>query len=211
MSGRPVLYFDVGSPFAWLTAERAADVLGVAPVFQPVLLGGLFKLTGRSSWAVGDPARREAGVLDIEQRAQAYGLPAMRWPPHWPGDYLTAMRVATWAQGHGAAEAYALAAMRRGFTQGRDLSLPGEVRAAAADAGFDGDTALEAAADPGVKLALREATQAAFDRGVFGVPTVAVDGELFWGDDRLEEVPKALARAREGEQAAHRSPTEPAP
>jgi 2-hydroxychromene-2-carboxylate isomerase len=187
MTERPVLYFDVGSPFAWLAAERAAAVLGVSPVFQPVLLGGLFKLAGRSSWAVGDPARREAGILDIEGRAQAYGLASIRWPPRWPGDYLTAMRVAVWAQGHGAAEAYAMAAMRRGFTHGRDLSLPEEVREAAAEAGLDGDAALEAAADPGVKLALREATQAAYDRGVFGVPTLAVGDELFWGDDRLEE------------------------
>jgi 2-hydroxychromene-2-carboxylate isomerase len=193
MNHRPVLYFDVGSPFAWLAAERAADVLGVAPVFQPVLLGGLFKLAGRSSWAVGDPARRVAGVLDIEQRAQSYGLPAMRWPPRWPGDYLTAQRVAVWAQGHGAAREYARAAMRRAFTRGRDLSLPEEVRAAAQDAGFDGDEALAAAADPGVKLALREATQAAYDRGVFGVPTIAIGEELFWGDDRLEE---AATRAR---------------
>jgi 2-hydroxychromene-2-carboxylate isomerase len=193
MSHRPVLYFDVGSPFAWLAAERAEDVLGVAPVFQPVLLGGLFKLAGRSSWALGDPARRVAGVLDIEQRAQLYGLPALRWPRRWPGDYLTAMRVAVWAQGHGAAEAYALAAMRRAFTQGCDLSLPGEARAAAADAGLDADAALAAAASPGVKLALREATQAAYDRGVLGVPTVAVGEELFWGDDRLEE---AVTRAR---------------
>ena len=193
MSTRPVLYFDVGSPFAWLAAERAAGVLGVSPVFQPVLLGGLFKLAGRSSWAVGDPARREAGILDIEGRAQVYGLPAIRWPPRWPGDYLTAMRVAVWAQGHGAAEAYAIAAMRRGFTQGRDLSLPEEVREAASDAGLDGDAALEAAGDPGVKLALREATQAAYDRGVFGVPTIAVGDELFWGDDRLDD---AARRAR---------------
>jgi 2-hydroxychromene-2-carboxylate isomerase len=203
MSHRPVLYFDVGSPFAWLAAERAADVLGVAPVFQPVLLGGLFKLAGRSSWAVGDPARREAGVLDIEQRAQLYGLPAVRWPPRWPGDYLTAQRVAVWAQGHGAAEAFALAAMRRAFTRGCDLSEPDEVRAAAQDAGFDGGEALAAAADPGVKLALREATQAAFDRGVFGVPTVAVGEELFWGDDRLEEA-SAATRGRP-------APREPGP
>jgi 2-hydroxychromene-2-carboxylate isomerase len=93
----------------------------------------------------------------------------------------------------GAAERYALAAMRRAFVRGRDLSEPDEVRAAAEDAGFDGDEALAAAADPGVKLALREATQAAYDRGVFGVPTVAVGDELFWGDDRLE---LAATRAR---------------
>jgi 2-hydroxychromene-2-carboxylate isomerase len=207
---RPVLYFDVGSPFAWLAAERARDVLGAAPVFQPVLLGGLYKLAGSSSWAVGDPGRRAAGVLDIEQRAQLYGLPAIRWPRPWPGDYLTAMRVAVWAQAHGAVEAYAMAAMRRAFTGGCDLSLADEVRAAAIDAGLDGDAALEAASEPGVKLALREATQAAFDRGVRGVPTVAVGEELFWGDDRLEEAKRARTSATARAPSARRgSPASP--
>jgi 2-hydroxychromene-2-carboxylate isomerase len=111
------------------------------------------------------------------------------------------MRVAVWAQGHGAAEVYAMAAMRRAFCGGCDLSLPEEVRTAAVAAGLDGDAALAAAQDPGVKLALREATQAAYDRGVFGVPTISVGSELFWGDDRLEE---AAMRARP-------AATEPAP
>ena len=77
--------------------ERAERVLGAAPELRPVLLGGLFKLAGRASWGVGDPALREAGMLEVESRAMAYDLPAIRWPKPWPGDYLTAMRVATWA------------------------------------------------------------------------------------------------------------------
>jgi 2-hydroxychromene-2-carboxylate isomerase len=95
------------------------------------------------------------------------------------------MRAATWAQSQGAAKAFALAATRRAFVEGRDLSLTDEVLAALAAAGLDADPG--ALADPGVKLALREATEAAHARGVFGVPTVAVGDELFWGDDRLEE------------------------
>jgi len=188
---RPVLYFDVGSPFAYLAAERAERVLGVDPVWQPVLVGGLFKLTGRSSWARGDADRRRAGMRDIEERAARYGLPPLRWPDPWPGDYLTAMRAATWAQAQGAAKAFALAATRRAFVDGRDLSLTDEVLAALAAAGLEPD--FEALADPAVKRALREATEAAHARGVFGVPTVAVGDELFWGDDRLDEAARALA------------------
>jgi 2-hydroxychromene-2-carboxylate isomerase len=189
-SERPVLYFDVGSPFAYLAAERAERVLGVDPVWQPVLVGGLFKLAGRSSWARGDAARREAGMRDIEERAERYGLPPIRWPEPWPGDYLTAMRAATWAQSRGAAKAFALAATRRAFVDGRDLSLADEVLAALEAAGLAPDPG--ALADPGVKLALREATEAAHARGVFGVPTVAVGDQLFWGDDRLDEAASAL-------------------
>jgi 2-hydroxychromene-2-carboxylate isomerase len=187
---RPVLYFDVGSPFVYLAAERIERVLGVDPVWQPVLLGGLFKATGRSSWARGDAERRETGVADIEARAARYGLPPLRWPEPWPGDYLTAMRAATWAQTQGAAKAFALAAARRAFVDGRDLSLTEEVLAALEAAGLAADA--EALSDPGVKLALREATDAAHARGVFGVPTVAVGDELFWGDDRLDEAAAAL-------------------
>ena len=187
---RPVLYFDVGSPFVYLAAERIERVLGVDPVWQPVLLGGLFKATGRSSWARGDADRRAAGIRDIEARAARYGLPPLRWPGAWPGDYLTAMRAATWAQTQGAAKPFALAATRRAFVEGRDLSLPDEVLAALAAAGLSAD--LAALADPAIKLALREATDAAHARGVFGVPTVAVAGELFWGDDRLEEAAAAM-------------------
>jgi 2-hydroxychromene-2-carboxylate isomerase len=184
------LYFDVGSPYSFLAVERAARVLGEPPVFRPVLLGGLFKLAGRSSWGVGDPALREAGMLEVESRAMAYDLPAIRWPRPWPGDYLTAMRVAVWADAQGACAAFACAAGRRAFLSGCDLSRPDEVAAAARDAGLDGEAALAAAHDPEVKRALRDATEAAFARGVLGVPTVAVGDRLFWGDDRLEEAAK---------------------
>jgi 2-hydroxychromene-2-carboxylate isomerase len=181
------IYFDVGSPYSFLAVERAERVLGEAPVFRPVLVGGLFKLAGRASWGVGDPALREAGMLEVESRAMAYDLPAIRWPKPWPGDYLTAMRVAVWADAQGACAAYAFAAGRRAFLRGCDLSDDREVAAAAQEAGLDGAAALAAARDPAVKRALREATEAAFARGVLGVPTVAVGERLFWGDDRLEE------------------------
>jgi 2-hydroxychromene-2-carboxylate isomerase len=170
-------------------------VLGELPELRPVLLGGLFKLAGRASWGVGDPALREAGMLEVESRATAYDLPAIRWPKPWPGDYLTAMRVATWADAQGACAAFAFAAGRRLFLQGRDLSRAEECAAAAQEAGLDGRAALRAAAEPEVKRALRAATEAAFARGVFGVPTVAVGDELFWGDDRLHDAARRLRPA----------------
>jgi 2-hydroxychromene-2-carboxylate isomerase len=204
---RPVLYFDVGSPYSFLAVERAEAVLGEAPVLVPVLVGGLFRLAGRASWAVGDPAVREAGMLTIESRATAYGLPAIRWPRPWPGDYLTAMRIATWADRHGAGPDYAFAAGRRAFLGGRDLSLADEAAAAAADVGLDPREAVAAAQDPAIKAGLRSATEAAFARGVFGVPTLALGDALFWGDDRLEDAAAAFRRlrpaARVPSRAAH--------
>src|SRR4051812_78879 len=191
----PVLYFDVGSPYSFLAVERAQRVFGELPPLRPVLLGGLFKLAGRASWGVGDPALREAGMLEVESRATAYDLPAIRWPRPWPGDYLTAMRIATWADSQGACAAFAFSAGRRLFLRGRDLSLDDECAAAAEEAGLDGIEALRAAQDPAVKQALRDATERAFARGVLGVPTVAVGDELFWGDDRLEDAATRLRPA----------------
>jgi 2-hydroxychromene-2-carboxylate isomerase len=187
-------YFDLGSPYAYLAAERLNEVLHEPVRWQPVLLGGLFKLTGRSSWALGDYRRREAGMAEIERRARSYGLPAMRWPDPWPGDYLFAMRAATFAFGAGRGHEFVTSAFRAAFQTGADLAIPARVLRAAAPAGLGAAEVQSAAQDPAIKLALREATETAHESGVFGVPTVAIDDELFWGDDRLED---AAVRLRE--------------
>ncbi len=186
-------YFDLGSPFAYLTAERLQE-LTEAVNWQPISLGALFKLNGRSSWALGGPQERQAGMAEVERRAQQYGLPATRWPDPWPGNYLTAMRAATFASQNGHGREFTMCAFRDAFQLGHDLSIPAHVLQAASDAHLDPRQVDEATRDPAIKLALREATDAAHRLGVFGVPTLVVDGELFWGDDRLSE---ALARLRQ--------------
>jgi 2-hydroxychromene-2-carboxylate isomerase len=185
MSG-VTFYFDLGSPFAYLTAERLEKHLPGPIAWQPVLLGGIFKLNGRSSWALGDAERRKAGMADVERRAREYGLSPLRWPDPWPSDYLFAMRVATYAfHVDERGREFALQAFRAAFQEGWDLNISERVLDVAAAAGIDRQTATEAAGDPTVKAALRSATDAAHARGVFGVPTLAVGEELFWGDDRL--------------------------
>jgi 2-hydroxychromene-2-carboxylate isomerase len=184
---RVTFYFDLGSPYAYLSAERIAGLLPEPVQWQPLLLGGLFKLTGRSSWALGDHRRRQAGMAEIERRAVSYRLPPIRWPDPWPSDYLTAMRVATFAFDAGRGREFAMRAFRDAFQRGRDLAVPAHVFDAAAGAGLDRREAEHAARDQQVKLALREATDAAFELGVIGVPTLAVGDQLLWGDDRLDE------------------------
>lgn len=187
-------YFDLGSPYAYLAAERIADVLPEPVVWQPISLGALFKLTGRSSWALDDQSRRRAGMAEVEQRAQRYGLAPLRWPEPWPSNYLFAMRAATFAFQQGRARELAIAAFRHEFRDGRDLSEPANVLRAATDAGLDARAVEDATRDPQIKQALRAATDAARELGVVGVPTVAVDGELFWGDDRLRDAAAGLTR-----------------
>lgn len=183
---KTAFYFDLGSPFAYLAAERLQDVLGEQVQWQPVSLGALFKLTGRSSWSLGDPARRQAGMAEVERRARVYGLPPIRWPDPWPGNYLMAMRAATFAYRIGQGHEFTMQAFRGAFQEGSDLSVPAEVLRAAAHAGLDPRAVEAATDDPSVKLALRNATDTAHRLGVFGVPTIEIDGELFWGDDRLD-------------------------
>lgn len=166
--------------------------MGTAAVrWQPVLLGGLFGLTGRSSWALGDPRRRQSGMAEVEARAEAYGLGTVHWPDPWPGNYLFAMRAVTFVFASGDGESFARAAFRAAFREGVDLSIPAQVLGVAERAGIDRAALAEGAAAPETKTALRSATDTAHAAGVFGVPTLAAGGELFWGDDRLEEAAAA--------------------
>jgi 2-hydroxychromene-2-carboxylate isomerase len=189
-----VFYYDLGSPYAYLTAERLTQVLPEMPVWQPILLGGIWKQTGGRSWAVTDG--REAGMAEIERRAADYGLMPIRWPEGWPNNTLHAMRVAVWAQQIGRTVAFSLAAFRQAFAGGKDLSDMDYVLMAAAACELHPNAVLKAIETQSVKDRLREVTQEAYERGVRGVPTVAVGEDLFWGDDRLEDAAAALDRHR---------------
>jgi 2-hydroxychromene-2-carboxylate isomerase len=186
-------YFDLGSPYAYLASERLPALLPESVRWQPVLLGGLFKLTGRSSWALGDYRRRQAGMAEIERRTRAYRLAPMRWPDPWPGDYLQAMRACTFAFTVGRGREFTMTAFRNAFQRGADLAIVGRVLEAAGQAGFDRAEVERGMRDPEIKHALREATDTAYELGVFGVPTIAIDDELFWGDDRLPDAVSHLS------------------
>ena len=189
-------FFDLGSPYAYLAAERVdalfAELAGEPPEWQPVLLGALFKRFGRESWARG--SRREEGMREIERRASAYGLPPIRWPEPWPGNTLLAMRAATFAKEIGRTVSFSLAAFRQAFAAGRDLTEPDNVLIAAASSELHPRALLAATGRESIKARLREATERAGDLGVRGVPSVVVGEEVFWGDDRLEQAAQTAAR-----------------
>jgi 2-hydroxychromene-2-carboxylate isomerase len=195
LSPRATFYFDLGSPYAYLTAERISGLFSEAgleqPEWQPVLLGGLFRAFDRDSWSKG-PGRDE-GIAEIERRAAAQGLPPIVWPDPWPGNTLFAMRVATFAKQTGRTVSFALAAFRQAFAAGVDLSDPDKVLIAAAACELHPNALLKAVETEIVKNALREATDSAAKLGVFGVPSLVVGGEVFWGDDRLEEAVSAAS------------------
>jgi 2-hydroxychromene-2-carboxylate isomerase len=187
---QPTFYFDLGSPYAWLAAERVHQVLPVTPVWQPILLGGIWQQTGGRSWAVTD--KRDEGMREIERRAELYGLLPVRWPDDWPTNTLKAMRAATFAQQAGRTVAFALAAFRQAFAGGKDLSDLDNVLIAAAACELHPKAVLKGIEMQSTKDRLRASTQDAYDRGVRGVPTVAIGDDVFWGDDRLEEAAALL-------------------
>src|SRR3954453_292260 len=176
MNERPVFYYDLGSPYAYLAAERVNGLFAEAgiqpPEWQPILLGGLFKRFDRSSWGLGH--QRESGMAECERRAADYGLPAIRWPDPWPPNGLFAMRAATYAKEVGRTVSFSLAAFRQAFAAGRDLSEPDNVLLAAAGCELHPKALLKAVETQHVKNTLREATDSAAERGVSGVPALVV-------------------------------------
>jgi 2-hydroxychromene-2-carboxylate isomerase len=180
----PLFFFGAMSPYAWFAAERIERLLPDAE-WRAVFLGGMFKANGRASWALDE--RREAGIVECEARARDYGLAPMRWPEPWPTSDLTVARAMVLAAARGLLKPFALAAMRMAFREGADLAQTAVVLEAGHRTGIDAGELAAALTDPEVKGALRAATDDALARGVFGVPTVIVREELFWGDDRLEQ------------------------
>jgi 2-hydroxychromene-2-carboxylate isomerase len=172
------LYFDLMSPYAYLAAARAETVLGERPAFEPVLAGAIFAYRGWGSWALTD--KRAEGQAECEARALRYGLPPINWPAVWPGNGLHAMRVAVLAKHAGVVYDYAQAFYRRAFVDGEDPSDPELADAEARRLGVDPVITQE------VKDELRTTTEAAYARGVVGVPCIEIDGEIRFGDDQLD-------------------------
>lgn len=193
MAGDDVeLYFDLGSPYAHLAVARAERVLGRPPLLRPVLLGAIFQARGFGSWA--DSAQRQQRIAEIEARAERYGVRPIAWPPGWPLDGLAAMRACVWAEGQGALEPFARAAFEHEFGRGEDISGLPALAGIAAEVGLPAGELEAAVTSEPVKTRLRELTEQACERGVRGIPTVAVRGTLIYGDDQLEQVPLVLSR-----------------
>ncbi|MGH2893824.1 MAG: 2-hydroxychromene-2-carboxylate isomerase [Solirubrobacteraceae bacterium] len=186
----PQLYFDLGSPYAYLALERAESVLGRPADLVPVLVGAIFGWRGHGSWAL--TGERAAGMAEIERRAREYGLPPMHWPPEWPANALNAMRCATWVGRPRRLAQFAHVVGRRQWAEAADIAELNVLADCATEAGLDAAAMLEAIRAPELKEQLRATTDRAWRDGVKGVPTLGIGDQLFFGDDRLEEAAAAL-------------------
>lgn len=187
----PIIYYDLGSPYAYLAVERAEEVFGITPHLEPILVGGIFVERGHGSWA--HTTERQQRVEEVNARAARYRLPPVVWPAAWPNNTLKAMRAAFWADRCGSGRPFAEAAFRRAFREGADLSRLDELIDIAGSVGLPARELPAAIEDRTTKEALRGATSRAWARGVVGVPCVEVDGEIFFGDDRLEAARERVA------------------
>lgn len=181
----PVLYYDLGSPYAYLAVERAEGVLNRELRLQPILLGAVFAERGWGSWS--QTSERARNVAEVERRAKAYGLPELRWPPGWPPNTLKAMRAAVWADEQGAGKEFARASFRAAFVHGRDLGEPDVIAEVGESVGLDAKGLEAALGAERVKNSLKTATAQAITEGVRGVPSLRIGARVFYGDDRLAE------------------------
>jgi 2-hydroxychromene-2-carboxylate isomerase len=189
------LYWDFSSPFAYLgsaQAEALAVRTGATLVWRPMLLGGLFKTVGQpmvplQTWS----AAKQRYYFEDMHRWAAHWQVAFKFPSRFPTNSLKAMRCYL-ALPEGRQAGFRERAFRATWAEDRDLTDDAVLRELVGD---DGLEVLARAQTPVVKQALIEATQRAADAGVFGAPTWVVDGrELFWGQDRLPLVERALVR-----------------
>ena len=195
-------YFDFGSPNAFLSHRVIPGIsarTGAKFAYVPILLGGLFKLTGNQSPMAafgGIKNKLEYAALETQRFVARHGIADYRFNPHFPVNTLQLMRSAVAAQELGVFEAYVDCVYDAMWTLGLDMGQPAIVAQVLAEAGLPADALFEAAQTPPVKQRLLDNTQGSFERGAFGSPSFLVGGDLYFGKDRLRDVEEALLTAR---------------
>jgi 2-hydroxychromene-2-carboxylate isomerase len=189
-------YFDFGSPAAYLAYTQLPKLradTGATVVMKPVLLGGVFQSTGNRA-PISVPLKGSYLFVDLARYAKRYGVPLVM-NPFFPINTITLMRadVGLGLRGDSRLEVYREAMFRAIWIDRQNMNDPATVAALLTANGFDAAEIMAMVADASVKDALKVATQAAVDRGIFGAPTFFVGEEMFWGQDRLDFVREALA------------------
>jgi len=188
---RLTFWFEFASTYSYLAAARviaAADAAGIAVDWRPFLLGPIFADQGMTDSPFNlFPAKGAYMWRDMARLAGDLGLPFRR-PSQFPRNGLLAARVATAGLDEAWLPGFVVSVYRANFGDDKDIADPALLAALVDQSGGDGAAALAAAATPAVKDRLRASTQAAKALGIFGAPSFTTpEGELFWGNDRLEQ------------------------
>ncbi len=195
----PQFLFDVASPNAYLVHRVLPEVearSGRWFDYVPVLLGGLFKLSGNRAPMVAFaevPKKLDYERLEFHRFMDRHGIDNFRWNPDFPVNSVMAMRTVCAAKEEERAD-LAEALFHFMWEEPRKLDDPERLHASLAEAGLDADRLIEATADQAVKDRLRAHTEAAYEKGAFGVPAFLLGDDLYFGKDRLGQVEEALAQ-----------------
>ena len=193
------LIFDFGSPNAYLSMKALPELLdrtGADLVITPCLLGGIFKATGNKAPMIqyaDAPAKLAYENLEMRRFIAKHGLVKFRINPHFPVNTLTIMRGAIVAEDEGNLDDYVDVVNRAMWEEGLKMDDPEVIATFLSANGFDGPALLARTQEPEIKAKLAQNTETAVARGVFGIPTFFVGGEMFFGKDRLAQVEEALA------------------
>lgn len=187
-------YFDVGSPTAYLAHRRLAQLSAaydLEVIYKPMLLGGIFKATGNAS-PVAIPAKGHYMMVhDLPRFARRYGV-ELNFNPHFPINTLNLMRMVIAAERMDCAKAFIDAVFAAIWIHGKNMGDMETVAAVLAENGLDAQSLMDLSQTADVKAALIASTDAAVQRGVFGAPTFFIDGDMFFGQDRLDFVEERL-------------------
>lgn len=194
------LIFDFGSPNAYLCMKALPELLdrtGADLIITPCLLGGIFKATGNKAPMIqyaDAPAKLAYENLEMRRFIERHGLTKFCINPHFPVNTLTIMRGAIVAGDEGTLDDYVDAVNRAMWEDGLKMDDPEIIATFLSANGFDGPALLARTQEPEIKAKLVANTEDAVARGVFGIPTFFVEGEIFFGKDRLAQVEEALGR-----------------
>lgn len=195
MSDKIEFFFDFSSPYGFVASTLIDDIAskhGRTVIWRPFLIGAVYKEHG--GVPLEHPLKREYVLKDFLRTGRFNGIPDMRLPDNFPANPIPPSRVFYWIDGQDPAKAaeFARAAYRKYWIDGRDTSDPQAAVEVAETLGFAASDVMAGAQDDAVKGRLREETAAAMERGVFGSPYIIVDGEPFWGGDRMAQIDKWL-------------------
>lgn len=190
-------YFTPASPWAYLGHQRFVDIAkrrGAHINVKPVDFGRIFPVSGGLPLAKRAPQRQSYRMMELKRWRAFLGIPLNLQPKFFPPDAAPAslLIIAADRKELGAL-ALAGAIMRAVWAEDRNIADPETLKMIAREQGRDAALLAATAAEPETKALFDAYTQEAIDRGVFGAPTFAYGEELFWGQDRLEFVDRALA------------------
>lgn len=196
---RVEIVIDLVSPnayLAWWPLRDICDRNRAGLDVMPVFLGGMHKLTGNAPPMIRDAdvkGKVEYAELEFERFIRRHDLSKFRMHPAFPFNSLGLQRMMVAADQDGRGVQFADAMLRAIWEGSLDVNDADAVAGAIAAAGFDADYLAARAADPSVKQALIDNTEGAVERGAFGIPTFFVDGEIYFGKERLGQVEDQLA------------------